>query len=170
MAELGIDLAKRKNDVDCIVLKFFRRRIRRNGWAEEDALAEVYLALAIRNKGKCPFDERKSSFGHYVYMVADQTLTRMFEKARMQRLAKDRAHLERKKASERPTPEAEVSAESDIIRSLTEQGKEVEAEVAWYLARGCTLVDVAVYTGWRYERVKAAARMVREEAEAWLEN
>ena len=40
-----------------------------NGYNAEDVLQEIYRGILARNVGKCPFDESKSSFGHYVHMV-----------------------------------------------------------------------------------------------------
>ena len=36
----------------------------------DDVLQEVYKGILIRNKGKCPFDEKKSAFSTYVVMVS----------------------------------------------------------------------------------------------------
>jgi hypothetical protein len=195
---LGIDLAQRKHEVDCLVLKFHRRRIRKNGWLEEDALAEVYLAIEIRNHGRCPFDERKSSFGHYVLMVANQTLSRLFGREETQKRAKaavralyiasdgsmaqKSAVTSTQSTGEAPRPGAQHKgmgsaatqpqdfAIRDLFHLLEGQGKTVEAETLWYLAQGCSLVDVATFTGWDYERVRAAARVVRREVATWLES
>ncbi len=166
---LGIDLRRHKGDVDNIVLKHFRSRIRRNGWEEEEVLAEVYLALEVRNRGKCPFDRKKSSLGHYIYMVADQTMTRMFEK-RVKALRIREAEIQRRSAASREYLAGTESVLERECKRLVEAGMAVEAEVLWYLAHGCTLVDVAVVTGWNYQRVLDASRVVREEMQAWADD
>lgn len=51
--------------------KGFGSKIRASGYSFEDVLQEVYKGLLVRNRGKCPFDPAKSSFGHYVWMVAE---------------------------------------------------------------------------------------------------
>ena len=66
---LGIDLAARGHEVRKLLYKGFGARIARKGLDIEDVLQEVYKGIMTRNKGKCPFDPRKSSFGHYVHMV-----------------------------------------------------------------------------------------------------
>lgn len=48
----------------------FGSELSRQGFDLDDVLQEVYKGLMIRNQGECPFDPSKSSFGHYVHMVA----------------------------------------------------------------------------------------------------
>jgi hypothetical protein len=66
---LGIDLAARGHEVRKLLYKGFGGRISRKGFEIEDVLQEVYKGLIARNNGKCPWDARISSFGHYVHMV-----------------------------------------------------------------------------------------------------
>lgn len=66
---LGIDLENRGHEVVKLFYAGFGNTARRKGWDTQDVLQEVYKALLVRNKGKCPWDIRKSSFGHYVHMV-----------------------------------------------------------------------------------------------------
>jgi DNA-directed RNA polymerase specialized sigma24 family protein len=51
----------------------------------EDVLQEIYQGLLIRNNGTCPFDPSKSSFGHYVYMVADCVINNHYRKTARRR-------------------------------------------------------------------------------------
>lgn len=67
--ELGIDLAARGHEVEKLMYAGFGSRINRSGFDPQDVLQEVYRGLLARNNGSCPFDIRKSSFGHYVHMV-----------------------------------------------------------------------------------------------------
>lgn len=66
---LGIDLAKRGHEVAKLMYAGFGRRIFASGYDPDDVLQEVYRGILARNRGKCPFDPAKSSFGHYVHMV-----------------------------------------------------------------------------------------------------
>lgn len=65
----GIDLVNRSHEVRKLFYALFANRVLRYGYDPEDVLQEVYKGLLVRNSGKCPFDESKSSFGHYVHMV-----------------------------------------------------------------------------------------------------
>lgn len=66
----GIDLAKRGIEVRKLFFAGFGRRVLQAGYDPEDVLQEVYQGILVRNQGKCPWDPAKSSFGHYVHMVA----------------------------------------------------------------------------------------------------
>jgi hypothetical protein len=78
---LGIDLAKRAGEVQRLVFGCYGKMIHRSGYDPEDVLQEVYKGIEARNQGKCPWDERKSSFGHYVHMVVRCVLANYHRKA-----------------------------------------------------------------------------------------
>lgn len=71
---LGIDLENRSHEVRKLLYAGFGRRMAAKGYNPEDVLQEVYRGILARNAGKCPWDERKSSFGHYVHMVCECVL------------------------------------------------------------------------------------------------
>lgn len=72
---LGIDLARRGVEVRRLLHAGFGLRMARAGYDPEDVLQEVYRGILVRNRGKCPFDVRRSSFGHYVHMVIECVLS-----------------------------------------------------------------------------------------------
>lgn len=57
----------KRQDIIKIVHKYFRVQ----DVPMEELLQEVFLAIIHKNHGKSAHDPRKSSFGHYVYMVAN---------------------------------------------------------------------------------------------------
>ena len=67
--KLGIDLVNRSHEVRKLLFAGFGKRIIAMGYEPDDVLQDVYRGLLARNKGKCPWDARKASFGHYVHMV-----------------------------------------------------------------------------------------------------
>jgi len=77
---VGIDLRHRYEEVRKIIYKGFRARILASGFDLEDVFQEVCLGLVVRNHGKCPWDARKSSFGHYVHMVTSCLLANYHRK------------------------------------------------------------------------------------------
>lgn len=77
---IGIDLEKRGHEVRKLLYAGFGARIARHGYDPEEVLHDVYRGLLVRNKGKCPFDVRKSSFGHYVHMVIECILNNYHRK------------------------------------------------------------------------------------------
>ena len=78
--QFGIDLRKRGHEVRKLLFAGFGRRMYLSGYDPEDVLQEVYKGLLIRNEGKCPWDENKSSFGHYVHMVCSCVLSNYHRK------------------------------------------------------------------------------------------
>lgn len=72
---VGIDLAARGGEVRKLFFSQFGGQVMASGLDPEDVLQEVYKGILIRNSGRCPFDVRKSSFGHYVYMVINCVLS-----------------------------------------------------------------------------------------------
>ena len=68
-AHLGIDLENRSHEVRKLFYAGFGRQCYAAGYDPEDVLQEIYRGILARNKGICPFDASKSSFGHYVHMV-----------------------------------------------------------------------------------------------------
>jgi len=83
--KLGVDLAARGHEVAKLLYAGFGRRIHAAGYDPEDVLQEVYKGILTRNRGKCPWDSRKSSFGHYVYMVCGCILSNYHRKASRRR-------------------------------------------------------------------------------------
>lgn len=83
--QLGIDLEVRGHEVRKILFAGFGSRIARMGIDPEDVLQDVFRGLLARNRGRCPFDARKSSFGHYVHLVSECILNNMHRKHTRQR-------------------------------------------------------------------------------------
>lgn len=111
---IGIDLGKRHQEVRRLVSKGFGAKIRASGYSFEDVLQEVYLGLQVRNRGKCPFDPAKSSFGHYVWMVAECVIRNHHRKA--QRISVESAGLKGVDG------ELEDVADSSVLGSVGNQG------------------------------------------------
>ena len=78
--KLGIDLETRSHEVRKILFASFGYKIHYKKYDPEDVLQEVYKGILTRNNGKCPWDIRKSSFGHYVYMVCNCVLSNYHRK------------------------------------------------------------------------------------------
>lgn len=63
---LGVDVKEKREDIVKIVYKFFKVP----EISMDELLQEVFLAIIHKNHTRSAHDPRKSSFGHYVYMVA----------------------------------------------------------------------------------------------------
>ena len=81
----GIDLQKRAGEVAKLLFAGYGPQIYANRYDPDDVLQEVYKGLLVRNQGKCPWDPSKSSFGHYVHLVAGCLLSNYHRKMNRQR-------------------------------------------------------------------------------------
>ncbi len=77
---LGINLFTRSHEVRKILFKGFTSLITRHNLDPDDMFQEISKGIIARNRGKCPFDPRKSSFGHYVHMVCACILSNAIRK------------------------------------------------------------------------------------------
>lgn len=85
---LGIDVIAKRTDIVKIVHKYFRV----SEVSMEELLQEVFLAIVHKNCGRSSHDPRKSSFGHYVYMVANNVCINLVHRKR--RFANERESLD----------------------------------------------------------------------------
>lgn len=73
---LGVDVKTKKDDIIKIVHKFFRIK----DFSMEDLLQEVFLTILHKNTTKSAHDPRKSSFGHYIFMIANNVCVNLVYK------------------------------------------------------------------------------------------
>jgi DNA-directed RNA polymerase specialized sigma24 family protein len=76
--KLGIDVASKYVDIRKLVSKFFTA----SKIDPEDLLQEVLLAIVRRNGTPSAFNPAKSSFSHYVLLVAKNAISNYAEKRR----------------------------------------------------------------------------------------
>jgi hypothetical protein len=82
--ELGIDLAVRGHEVRKLFYAGgFTGVLNREGIDPDEFLQEVYRGLLARNRGTCPWDAKKSSFGHYVHIVIRCVLSNYLRRERL---------------------------------------------------------------------------------------
>lgn len=65
--ELGVDVVKKEKDIKKLVHKFFKVK----DYPMDELIQDVFTAILNKNYTRSAHDPRKSSFGHYVYMVAN---------------------------------------------------------------------------------------------------
>jgi hypothetical protein len=81
---LGIDLALRGNEVKKLFYAGgFTGTLVREGIDPDEFLQEVYRGILARNRGTCPWDVKKSSFGHYVHIVIRCVLSNYLRRERL---------------------------------------------------------------------------------------
>lgn len=86
--ELGVDVLLKQQDIVKIVHKYFHV----SDIAMPELLQEVFLAVIHKNHGKSAHDPRKSSFGHYVFMIANNVCINLVN--RKKRFDKERESLD----------------------------------------------------------------------------
>jgi len=89
------DSSFKADEVRKLLWRGFAGKMLSQGYDPEDVLQEVYRGLLVRNKGKCPWDGRKSTFGHYVYLVIGCVLTN-YHRKQVRRIDKDVVSLSMK--------------------------------------------------------------------------
>jgi len=99
---VGIDLGEQSlrsgsrykaDEVRRLLWKGFAGRMLSQGYDPEEVLQEIYKGLLVRNGGRCPWDARKSTFGHYVHMVISCVLTN-YHRKQVRRIDRDAVPLE----------------------------------------------------------------------------
>jgi len=81
----GIDLDRRGHEVAKLLRAGFQGWISAYGYDFDDVLQEVYRKILVANRGKSPWSPQKSSFGHYVHMVARSALSNLHRKEKRRR-------------------------------------------------------------------------------------
>jgi len=189
---LGIDLSKRGHEVRKLLFAGFGTRMARSGYDPEDVLQEVYRGILARNVGKCPFDVRKSSFGHYVHLVITCILNNYHRKMSRQREIEQtgmnapaslsesayggqidasevaaRVLASTDQESEEPTF---IRFQAHLSRKAS-QGLTVDPiafQVARLLYEGHNQKDIAEKMGVRHGQVLRAIQSLREHAADWV--
>ena len=148
--QLGVDVVAKRPDIIKIVHKFFRV----NEISMEDLLQEVFLAVIHKNHTRSAHDPRKSSFGHYVFMVANNVCINLVH--RKQRYDKERESIDTPHGEDSrsllETIEAAPEEETDLFNDHME---EIES-----IMRQRGMWDLARYV--RAARSGAAPNVIRE--------
>lgn len=86
--ELGVDVEAKIQDITKIVHKYFRVA----DIPMEELMQEVFVTIVHKNHTRSAHDPRKSSFGHYVYMIANNVCINLVH--RKKRYDKERDSLD----------------------------------------------------------------------------
>lgn len=177
---LGIDLAVRGHEVAKLFYSGFGQRVFREGFDPEDVLQEVYRGILSRNGGRCPFDPRKASFSHYVYMVISCVLSnyrRQTNKSQGKEIAVGlREELVREPDSDPEPDDIPISAVTDLQSWLqknphrTLPGIDLAIRVVPLLYQGHTRKYIAEALGVKVFHVNQAVQYLRAFAKGWFNN
>lgn len=87
---IGIDVDAKRNDIIKLTYKYFRVA----NVSMDELLQEIFLAILHKNQGNSAHDPRKSSFGHYVCMIANNVCINFANKRK--RLDRERESIDTK--------------------------------------------------------------------------
>lgn len=80
--DIGVDVASKIRDLENIIKSYFKRVGLPPCHPPEDIVQEILATIVQRNRSRSAFDPRKSSFGHYVWIVTHNVCCRMIQKSR----------------------------------------------------------------------------------------
>ena len=132
----GVNVSAKRKDVIKIVYKYFRVP----GFPMEELLQEVFLAIVHKNHGKSAHNPRKSSFGHYIFMVANNVCINLVHRKKRFDRERDSIDTGFRADDDRTFLEThEVLVEDDRDVDFADRMEEIEAVMRqkgmWDLAR-----------------------------------
>jgi hypothetical protein len=131
----GVDVEAKRQDIVKIVHKYFKVP----GVPMEELMQEVFLAIIHKNHGRSAHNPKKSSFGHYVYMVANNVCINLVHRKRRFERERDSIDTGPHPDDDRPFLETYEAVDEKEDTAFTSRMDEVEAimrqEGMWDLAR-----------------------------------
>ena len=176
---LGIDLDKRGHEVTKLLMAGFGPQIFASGWDPDDVLQEVYKGILTRNRGRCPWDARKSSFGHYVHMVIRCVLSNYARKQRRIQAVEQvgvkewddgelrNVDVARSVTAKKQAVRTVEEVEGDLRNLLKAQGARTAARVLPLIHAGYTRAEIARRLGLSRAGVAKAVAHLRELTRGW---
>jgi hypothetical protein len=155
--QLGVDIIAKRKDIIKLVHRFFKV----NGVPMEELLQEVYAAILHKNCSKSAHDPRKSSFGHYVYMIANNVCINLVHKKK--RYDREGASLF-EQVDEDDTPIVEAMPDENVGDEYDSENVEALEEALRKKGR----YDLARYI--RAARTGASSDVLREALNTGVEN
>ena len=131
----GIDVVAKRKDVIKIVYKYFRVP----GVTMDELLQEVFLAIIHKNHGKSAHNPSKSSFGHYVFMVANNVCINLVHRKKRFDREQDSIDTNFRADDDRSFLETHEVPEEERDTAFSDRMEEIESvmrqEGMWDLAR-----------------------------------
>jgi len=161
---LGIDLAERGNEVRKLFYAGgFTGTLIKQGIDPEDFLQEVYRGILARDRGSCPWDAKKSSFGHYVYIVIKCVLSNYLRKDRRRTshedLTSDGLVVD---GAVESLEGGEEWGRREILRDLFPSNWELAQKVVSLVEMGMGRKEVSVELGVPVHQVDGILKTIRE--------
>jgi len=159
--QLGVDLSRYKEDIKLIFYKRQANRMIKEGLDPEEVLQEVYKGLLIRNKGKCPYDPRKSALSTYIVLVMDCIIMNIVSKHR-----KEKSRFEYGSESD-VASSCDSSFEKDYTDNLMfveirKSFKEDQLKVFDAIMDGFKMAHIARTLGWEARKVSKLKKEIQQ--------
>lgn len=132
---IGIDVEAKRADIIKLTYKYFRVA----NVPMDELLQEIFLAILHKNQGNSAHDPRKSSFGHYVCMIANNVCINFANKRK--RLDRERESIDTKirDNDDRSLLDTYESSMVGDVDSFNETMEDIETRLRldgeWELAR-----------------------------------
>lgn len=173
---LGVDVTAKRQDIIKIVYKHFRVK----EVTMEELLQEVYLAILHKNGTRSAHDPRKSSFGHYVYLVANNVCINIVNKRKKyenDRLMSEPAYSSEDSKSLGDTLEAAEKMPDPVGDNIREIEIKLRQQGKWNLARYVRMISMGsnpevvreALTFGDYKVTKREIRERRQEIRSFVE-
>ena len=154
IAALGVDVVVKRQDIIKIVHKFFKV----DSISMDELLQEVYVAIIHKNFTRSAHDSRKSSFGHYIYMVANNVCINLVHRKRRHDKESDSIDAPSSHDDNRTMLDCFEDPSASITNNNNDMTKHME-EIEWVMRRR-GMWDLARYI--RTARSGAESDVVRE--------
>ncbi len=184
--KVGIDLGAlserggvkyKADEVRKLLFAGFMGKMLSRGYDPEEVLQEVYRGLLVRNNGKCPFEEGKGSFGHYVHMVISCILTN-YHRKQSRRLDRESVPMaDESDIGQWGAVEMGYGTEmreglvEDDLREFLEGWSEPQAEgarkVLPYVLAGCRRGEICEELGMNEQAVSRSIACLRRAVASW---
>lgn len=168
---LGIDLRRRSGEVAKLLFAGYGRRIYSLGYDPDDILQEVYKGLLIRNQGTCPWDARKSSFGHYVHMVCGCILSN-YHRRESRRRAMEQVSLTGVDMDSITTLDTTIMVNKDFTDFLVDKvsakdSRQLVLQVMPLIIEGHGRQDIAAALNISMNHVAKATKIIKATMSEW---
>lgn len=183
------DTVWRADEVRKLLWRGFAGKMLSQGYDPDDVLQEVYRGLLVRNEGKCPWDGRKSTFGHYVHMVIGCVLTN-YHRKQVRRVDKDAVSMDAGREGDDGMPDmgrwgsvniesgSEVGEEMAVgglaewLEGLEDDGPEARLgrEIMPLVAAGMGRGEIVEKTGRKPSLVSRALAWLRRKTAEWAKS
>lgn len=180
--QIGVDLKLRSEDVKKIFYAGFGKWCLKSGYVPEEVLQEVYAGILARNRGRCPWDRKKGTFGGYVHRVCGCVLMNYHKKRSRRKVelntvslvkvgsdGQEYGGLEQEKAPETGSVSTPMSDLKSYIKNSESPSKELALAVLPHMLLNHTRKEMGEVLGLSAQRLTEGVSELRKLTREWQE-